>query len=92
MLPSTSVPSPLPATRITKRSFGPSLKNEFDGHTGVGAAQYGGIRPLVARHQAQIARIDRYDLLYPALVLNVVEKRDEIPIASFQAEQSRIAV
>src|SRR5262245_48053754 len=73
------------------RSF---VENEFDGYTGVGAAQYGGIRPLlrVARHQAQIARIDRYDLLYAFLVLDVVEKRGEIPIASFQAEQSRIGV
>src|SRR6516164_2688182 len=76
------------------RSF---VEYQFDGYAGIGTAEYGSKRSLLrhlgaVRSKAQIVRVDRDDLLYPALVQYVIDKRSEGLVAVFQSEQSCVAV
>src|SRR6516164_9128450 len=65
-----------------KKIVRPFVENQFDGYAGIGTAEYGSKRSLLrhfraARSQTQIVRVNRDDLLYPALVQYVIDKRSE---------------
>ena len=74
------------------------IEDEFDWHTGVGAAKDGGKWTLLWRagaawRKTQIPRVDRDDLLdHARLVLDVVEKRRETPIAVIEPKHCRVAI
>ena len=81
-----------------KEIIWPLVENELDRYTGIRTAQHGGKWTLfwyssAARHETQIARIDRDELLdHATLVFQVIEKRGEIPIAVIQPEQGGITI
>ena len=73
------------------------VENEFDGYAGIRTpehcrkwALFGCSRDV--RIQAQIARIDRDDLLYSDFVFDVIEQRSEIAVAAIQSSQGCIAI
>ena len=91
-LPRTSAPRPLPATRTTKSSFGPSLKTSSIGTRASEQPSTAANGRLLwhtgaIRYRSQIPQIDRNDSLDTGLVVVVIEKRGEISIAVIQPEQ-----
>jgi hypothetical protein len=73
------------------------VENEFDWYAGIRTPEHCREWALFGcssdvRIQAQIARIDRDDLLYSAFVLDVIEERSEIAVAAVQPAQGCVAI